>query len=199
MEGTKTNHGKNLPAQSMPEMVEAARQTRQSSKLYKAQSAEFSEMRISELISRTAAQLADAATKEPVSLTNTDEVRRRTILYLKACETAACFPSINGLALSMGLTRQALYDVIWRHSPAATADWLELCRDSFSDILADASLKNDCNNITAIFLQKALYGLRETVEIVAKTENPIGEEINPDVLAERIAGSVVSDDREDDV
>ena len=54
------------------------------------------------------------------------------------------------------------------------------------------------NNITAIFLQKALYGLRETVEIVAKTENPIGEEINPEVLAERIAGSVV-DDLEDDI
>ena len=191
------NHGRNLPAQSMDEMIESSRQQRQSSKLYKAQSAEFSEMRISELISRTAAQLADAATKEPVSLTDTDEVKRRTILYLKACE-AACFPSINGLALSMGLTRQALYDVIWRHNPAATADWLELCRDSFSDILADASLKNDCNNITAIFLQKALYGLRETVEIVAKSENPVEEEINPEVLAERIAGSVV-DDMEDDI
>ena len=192
------NHGRNLPAQSMDEMIESSRQQRQSSKLYKAQSAEFSEMRISELISRTAAQLADAATKEPVSLTDTDEVKRRTILYLKACEAAACFPSINGLALSMGLTRQALYDVIWRHNPAATADWLELCRDSFSDILADASLKNNCNNITAIFLQKALYGLRETVEIVAKTENPIGDEISQDVLTERIMGSVV-DDMEDDI
>ena len=69
-----------------------------------------------------------------------------------------------------------------------------MCRDSFSDILAEASLRNDCNNITAIFLQKSLYGLRETVEIVAKTEEPLGTTPDQRALEERIAGSVVVDD-----
>ncbi len=189
-----TNHGKNTPAQDMGEMIESGRQQRQTSKLYKAQSAEFSEMRISELVSRTAAELSEAATKEPVSLASTDEVKRRTVLYLKACETAACFPSVSGLARSMGLSRQALYDCIWRHSPASTAQWLVLCQDAFSDILADAALKNDCNGIVSIFLQKAVYGLRESVEIIARTEEPLGEEIDMTALEARITGSIVDDE-----
>ena len=94
----------------------------------------------------------------------------------------------------MGLSRQALYDVMWRQSPPRTAGWLDLCRDSFSDILAGASLRNDCNNITAIFLQKALYGLRESVEIVAKTETPLGDSLDQTALEARIAGSVIVDD-----
>ena len=193
MEGTKTNHGKNLPAQSMPEMVEAARQTRQSSKLYKAQSAEFSEKRIAELISKTTKELGEVAKTEPVSLSDTSKVQERTLLYLRACQDAAALPSMAGLARSMGLRRRSLYHCIETNSPAATAHWLEVCRDAFSDVLSDTALRNDCNSIVAIFLQKAQFGLRETVEIVAKTDNPIGDEISQDVLTERTMGSVVDD------
>lgn len=177
----------------MDEMIESGRQQRQSSKLYKAQSAEFSATRIAELISKTTKELGEVAKTEPVSLSDTATVQERTILYLRACQDAAALPSVAGLARSMGLTRRSLYHCIENHSPAATAHWLEVCRDAFSDVLSDTALRNDCNSIVAIFLQKAQFGLRETVEIVAKTENPIGEEINPEVLAERIAGSVVDD------
>lgn len=182
----------------MPEMIESGRQQRQSSKLYKAQSAEFSEMRISELISKTTKELGEVAKTEPVSLSDTAKVQERTILYLRACQDAAALPSIAGLARSMGLTRRSLYHCIENCSPAATAHWLEVCKDAFSDILSDTALRNDCNSIVAIFLQKAQFGLRESVEIIAKTENPIGEEISQDVLTQRIMGSVV-DDMEDDV
>lgn len=192
------NHGKNLPSQSMDEMIETGRQQRQSSKLYKAQSAEFSEHRISELIGKTTKELGEVAKTEPISLSDTEKVRERTLLYLRACQEAAVLPSIAGLARSMGLARRSLYHCIENRSPAATADWLEICRDAFSDVLSDTALRNDCNSIVAIFLQKALYGLRESVEIIAKTENPIGDEISQDVLTERIMGSVV-DDMEDDI
>lgn len=182
----------------MDEMIESGRQQRQSSKLYRVQSAAFAEARIAELISKTTKELGEVAKTEPVSLSDTATVQERTILYLRACQDAAALPSVAGLARSMGLTRRSLYHCIENRSPAATAHWLEVCRDAFSDVLSDTALRNDCNSIVAIFLQKAQFGLRETVEIVAKTENPIGEEINPEVLAERIAGSVV-DDLEDDI
>lgn len=188
------NRGNNTPAQTFSEMVEAGTEQKRQSKLYKAEASQFVDERLSALIAKTTGELSTAATADPVTLTDTTSIKQRTIYYLKACEESASFPSIAGLARSMGLSRQALYDCIWRQSPPATAKWLELCRDSFSDILAEASLRNDCNNITAIFLQKALYGLRETVEIVAKSENPLGETPDKSALEARIAGSVVIDE-----
>lgn len=188
------NHGNNFPAMTFPEMVADGAEQKSKSKLYKVEASQFVDERLAALIAKTTDELTAAATAEPVTLTDTEEVKRRTVYYLRACETSSSFPSIAGLARSMGLSRQAVYDCIWRHSPAKTADWLELCRDSFSDILAEASLRNDCNNITAIFLQKALYGLRESVEIVAKTEPPLGDSLDQAALEARIAGSVVVDD-----
>lgn len=188
------NHGNNTPAQTFQEMVAEGTEQKTKSKLYKVEASQFVDERLAALIAKTTDELTTAATAEPVTLADTGEVKRRTVYYLKACEASSSFPSIAGLARSMGLSRQAVYDCIWRHSPAKTADWLELCRDSFSDILAEASLRNDCNNITAIFLQKALYGLRESVEIVAKTETPLGDSLDQAALEARIAGSVVVDD-----
>lgn len=165
------NKGK-TPAQTFTEMVEAGREQKKTSKLYKAESAEFVDDRLTTLISKTTAELADAATAEPVGLRDIEEVKRRTVLYLKSCEATATFPSVSGLARSMGLTRRAIYHCIEHKSPAPAAEWLELVRDTFSDILSESALRNNCNSITAIFLQKALYGLRETVELVA-TQQPI--------------------------
>lgn len=182
-----TNKGKNMPAQTMDEMVEEGQQKRKQSKLYKAESAQFVDSQLSALIGKTSAELAEAATSEPVSLRDTAEVKKRTILYLKACEKAACFPSIVGLARSMGLSRQAVYDVIWRKSPAETAAWLELCRDTFSDILAESALRNNCNSIVSIFLQKAVYGLRESVEIVARTDSARFDSLSPEEIAAKYA------------
>lgn len=184
------NKGKNLPSQSFTEMVEDGQRQRKTSKLYRAESAAFVNEQLSALIGKTTAELAEAATTEPVSLQDTNEVKKRTILYLKACEEASCFPSIVGLSRSMGLSRQSLYDCVWRRSPPATAEWLEICRDTFSDILAESALRNNCNSIVSIFLQKAVYGLREAVELIAKTEEPLGDTVTAEDLARRYADLV---------
>ena len=136
------NRGNNTPAQTFPQMVEAGAEQKRQSKLYKAESAQFVDERLSALVGKTAAELATAAEAKPVSLADTELVKERTILYLKACEASSSFPSVAGLARSMGLSRQALYDCVWRRSPPSTAEWLELCRDSFSDVLSEASLRN---------------------------------------------------------
>ena len=167
------NRGKNLPAQTFSEIVEAGQERKRNSKLYKVESAEFTDERISSLVAKTAAELAAAATAQPVSLSDLEEVKRRTVIYLKGCEEASCLPSMAGLALSMGLSRSAVYACIKRQQPKAAAEWLELVQDTFSDMLNTSALRNDVNGIVSIFLQKACYGLRETVEIVAKAENPL--------------------------
>lgn len=177
------NRGKNLPAQTFSEIVEAGQERKRNSKLYRVESAEFTDERISSLVAKTAEELVAAATAQPVSLSDLEEVKRRTVIYLKGCETASSLPSMAGLALSMGFSRKTLYACIERKQPKATAEWLEVCQDTFSDMLAASALRNDVNGIVSIFLQKATFGLRETVEIVAKAENPLV----PDRTAAEIA------------
>ena len=191
-----TNHGKNVPAQTFPEMVETGLEKKSSSSLYKRDAAEFVDQQLSALIGKTTAELVEVATAEPVSLKDTAEVKRRTVLYLKACEETSTIPSMTGLARSMGLSRQALYDVCWRGEPQDTAQWLTLCRDAFSDVLAQASLRNSCNGVVGIFLQKALYGLRETTEIIAKREDngPLGPLVDRRELEAKIAADVIIDE-----
>lgn len=78
-----------------------------------------------------------------------------------------------------------------------TAAWLELFRDSCSDILAEAGLRNNCNGVVSIFLQKALYNLRESVEIVAKRDDgPLGPLADKAALEQRILGTVCLEDEE---
>lgn len=191
------NHGKNAPAQTFTEMLVCGEERKRSSNLYKAQSAEFVDGELSALVAKTTKELVEMATAEPVSLSDTQEVKRRTVLYLRACEESSSFPSVAGLARSMGLSRQALYDCTWKNSPPDTARWLELCRDSFSDILAEAGLRNNCNGVVSIFLQKALYGLRESVEIVAKRDDgPMGPLADKTALEQRILGTVCLEDDE---
>ena len=167
----------------MEEMVEDGMRQRKQSKLYKAESAAFVNSQLASLINRTTRELADISASPEVSLRNVEEVKRRTILYMKACEEACVFPSIMGLSRSMGLSRQAVYDCMWRKSPPDTAAWLELCRDTFSDILSESN----CNSIVSIFLQKAVYGLRESVEVVARSEPTQGEYPSYEEIAAKYA------------
>lgn len=165
---------------------------RKNTKIYKAQSSDFTDGKISELVRRTAEELAQISDGPPIDLSDVQAVRERTIIYLKACEEASTIPNIMGLARSMGISRTAFYKLIDRGT--ATGKWFELCRDAFSDILSETALRNNCNAIVSIFLQKAVYGLRETMEIVAKTEEPLGDTVDVEELERRINGTVVLED-----
>ena len=171
-------------ALTYPEMVAVEQGKKTLSKLYRAESAEFVDERLSALIAKTSAELVNVATAQRITLADIETVKERTVLYLRACEESATFPSITGLARALGMTRRALYLCIETRSPAPAAEWLELCRDTFSDILAESSLRNNCNGIAAIFIQKAIYGLRESVEIVAGQQDyRFGEQKTADQIA----------------
>lgn len=58
-------------------------------------------------------------------------------------------------------------------------------------------MRNNCNGVVSIFLQKALYGLRESIEVVAKRDDgPLGPLADKAALEQRILGTVVLEDNE---
>lgn len=143
--------------------------------IYKQQAGEYKKSELSALISCETEKLVEASAKEKISLEDTEEVKRRTIVYLRACQETSTFPSALGLARSLGYSDRALR--YWRSKQpnTPTAQWLEMFNDLCADILNQSALDNNANSIVAIFLNKAVYGFRETSELVVTPNNVIDE------------------------
>lgn len=173
--GNRKGHSE---AQSFDEMVadmneakEKGLNVHRGKSIYKKESGEYQEDKLRELVSCHIADVVEYATKERVALEDLEEVQKRTVIYLRACEESGTFPSSLGLARSLGYSDRALRHWRSKQPNTKTAQWLEMFNDTCADILAQSALKNNANNIMAIFLNKALYDFRETSELVLTPNN----------------------------
>ena len=115
------NKGKH-PAQTGDEIVSdlVTNKERQMSRtrgqgLYPRERNEQVENTITRLVGLSFAQMSELATSEHVSLTDIEELKKRTLIYLKACEENAVFPSKSGLARCLGYSRQEIDNWISKH------------------------------------------------------------------------------------
>lgn len=136
----KTGHRE---TQSMEEMITEMTEAKErgltapkGKSIYKMQSGEYQKDELRELIALNLNELEEVATKEKISLENPDEVKRRTVYYLRACEESGTFPSSLGLARSLGYSDRALRYWRSKHPESPTAQWLEIVNDVCSDILS---------------------------------------------------------------
>lgn len=174
--------GKN-EAQSFEEMTEDMETSKErglsvtkGNSIYKKESGEYQEEKLRELVAAETAKLVEVTTKEKVSLEDIENVKIRTIAYLRACEKTGTFPTNLGLARSLGYSDRALRN--WRNQKptSETAQWLEMFNDLCADVLNQSALKNNANSIVSIFLNKSMYGFRETNELVLTPNNGQYEE-----------------------
>lgn len=189
-------------AQSYAEMTESMTESKEKGlaldkghSIYKEKSGEYQEDKLRELVAAKTSELVETATKEKVSLEDIDSVKARTIVYLRACEQTGTFPSSLGLARSLGYSDRALRN--WRNfkPDTETAQWLEMFNELCADILNQSALKNNANSIVSIFLNKAMYGFRETNELVLTPSTPNYEEAA--YSAEEIRKRYIADDSAD--
>lgn len=75
----------------MNEAKEKGLTTPKGKSVYKVESGEYQEAKLKDLISLNIKELAEVATKERVSLDDTEEVKRRTIYYMRACPVSWVF------------------------------------------------------------------------------------------------------------
>lgn len=151
--------------------------------VYKAANGQYNEGKLRELISCGLENLVEYSTKEKVSLANLEEVQRRAVIYLRACFEVGAFPSCLGLARCLGYSDRSLRQ--WRKYKADTpvGQFLEMFSDLCSDILSQSALKGNSNPVFSIFASKALYGWKETSELVI---SPAQMDDEPDYNAEDI-------------
>lgn len=185
------NAGK-FPAKTYSEIMEQETENKKGNRLYIGHNGDIASA-ITGLYLET---LKEAATSEFVSLSDTAAIKLRTLAYVQACETAGTFPSVQGLAGSLGYSRQQLYECMNSGTPKETSKWLQMCRDAFSEILTQCSLKGACHPIVGIFIQKSQYQWREQAEIVITQSpgGPLGEGVEAAELQKKILGSIPEDD-----
>lgn len=107
--------------------------------------------------------------REKVNFSDLQMVQDRTFAYMEACEKAGVFPSVMGLAThGFGVSRQALNQYLLTHNNETT-EFISLVKDSFADILTNASLYNNANAIQVIFQLKNHFGHSDRVELAPAT------------------------------
>lgn len=178
------------PAQTGDEIVSdlVANKERQMSRsrgqgLYPKERNEMVDVNITRLVGMSFEQMSQFATSERISLSDIDELKKRTLIYLKACEENAVFPSISGLARTLGYSRQEL--ISWQTNKQGTdvSRWLNSFSDMCAELLHQSALTKNTSEITTIFLSKALYGMRETSELVlSQGITDTKTEVNEDTL-----------------
>jgi len=115
-----------------------------------------------EIINGDIDKVATMATKEKLSLSDTDELQKRTFLYLRACLETATYPSSKGLAKSIGYSYQSLRYWRTRKRDSPTGDWLEMFADICAEIVSQSALQGNANPVSAKFIinQHLKYILR---------------------------------------
>ena len=163
------------------EMIQAGIEKRQTSKIYKQQAKEITDESLKQRVAQGYEELSLMASNRKIDMNNVEMVKTVSLQYTKACADVVCFPSMSGLARALGVCRASLYYWMNHKGDTETGQWLQVCRDLFSDVLAEASLRGDCNPIVGIFLQKAIYGLRDNIAVdITPSDNYFEENANDD-------------------
>lgn len=139
-------------------------------------------------------ELLEQADKKKVVLSDVREVKERTNRYLVACQEAAVIPTMSGLALAFGCTRQAIYKHIREHKGSESVDYLEMVRGLLEDCLVSAGLSKTADTSVAIFALKNHFAYTDKLEIAPpEPDPPLGHMVTQEELEARINGSVVED------
>ena len=180
---------RNLP-QSYEQML-SDNTEKKSNRLYRAESSDFVDGKLTELVSLTAAELAGIADNtEAVNLSDVNTLKERTILYCRACADSSTIPTFSGFARSCGLSTQGMNEFMRKHPDSESSEWLRIAHDAFADCLAEAAQRNMVNSIVSIFALKARSGWKETVALEAVQHDPMGQATEQSQLATDYAAYV---------
>jgi hypothetical protein len=140
--------------------------------------------------------LLKASSKGPrADLSDLKAVEETTFLYMRHCQVSGSFPTVLGLAVSLGYSRQGLNKYIRLHPESQTTHFLETVKDTFADILCNSSLFRNADAATSIFILKNCAGFVDRLEIEpVQPTNPLGEEPDQRAIEARLAEIIIDDD-----
>lgn len=168
-------------------------------KVYKAEADSHRAELLQGDISNRIVALQESDQRGQVDFADISMVKRRAYEYLTACEQAAVFPSVMGLAVhGYGISRQGLNQYLQRNPNTEAALFISKVKDLMADILTNAALYRNADPVSAIFQLKNHFEHTDRLQVEpAQPVSPLGPLADPEELRKRILGSVVVDDFDD--
>lgn len=107
----------------------------------------------------------------PVHKNEPEEAKKRISEYFKFCQRADRKPSVEGLALALGTTRQNLW--LWEQSDVEMGEIIGRAKTLINAMLTDFAMNSKISPVFGIWLQKNHFGYSETkqIEIIPPQEN----------------------------
>ena len=106
--------------------------------------------------------------------------------YFLQCYETGQIPTVEDMCLALGVTRQSIYR--WEHGISCDAERTEMIQKA-KEILAaiDAKLVTEGKilPVTYIFRAKNYHGMRDQQETIITPNNPLGDTIDNDRLAQK--------------
>lgn len=101
-------------------------------------------------------------------------VAERIDYYFEFCANRQKRPTVEGLSLALGITRQALF--VWENKQDKRAEVVKQAKALLNALIVDWAVENKINPVTMIFLSKNNFSYRDSVQVEA---GRIGEENLP--------------------
>lgn len=171
------------------EMV-TAESARKRNSLYRAESMALNDEKIKNIMAATTAQLeALSKVDRKLSLRDTEDIKQRSLLYMRACTEAGTTPTFAGLCRAFGYTRQAVEHFVKTNPKHDTTEWLTLVRDAISESLADAALRGCVQPIVSIFVLKSRGGWHENdITALDTLDTEHGTHMTAEQISEKYEG-----------
>lgn len=117
-----------------------------------------------------------------------EDTRIRIADFFSECARTQQIPTVEKLALALGVTRETLWK--WE-SGKLLADTersliIKRAKDFLSSFDAELLLENKLNPVAYIFRAKNYYGMSDKQEYVLTPNSPLGENVNTNEIRERI-------------
>ena len=132
-----------------------------------------------------------------INLDSDQEVEDRINLYFDYSAEAGIKPSVEGLALAIGVAPSTLWD--WEtgrrrgNVDSSRADIIKKAKNFIAFLVTDAALDNKVFPATWIFYAKNYFGMSDKQEIEIKANNPLGDNLTPEEIAKRIPDDIPID------
>ncbi len=108
--------------------------------------------------------LRKARTRKRVNLNDLEAVQDAVDDYFTSCRMAGMFPSMAGLAASMGHSRQNLYYHMNQHNDETTK-FLDVVRSAMCAVVQQEGLKRNASEALSIFILKNSAGMTDRADI----------------------------------
>lgn len=137
----------------------------------------------------------EVAQLSPVDMSDNLQVAQRAVDYFNICAKNDMKPSVAGLALAMGIDRKEL----WEYRTGRKGNSIEVMNTLkkaalFLDVLMNDYMQNGkINPVSGIFLMKNNFDYADKQEVVLTPNNPLGEQIPTEEIAQRYIESIPED------